>query len=70
MHMATPNMPSSFEYSSDVNVTSTMGSLNAISHNLYLSLIEEVKNSPVYLILINESTDRNVNHILLCIFVT
>ena len=58
MHLATPNMPSSFEYSSYVNMTSGMGFLDAISQNLYLSLIEEVKNNPIYSILIDESTDR------------
>jgi hypothetical protein len=50
MHLTTPNMPSSFEYSSYANVTLTMGFLDAISQNLYLSLIEEVKNNPIYLI--------------------
>ena len=58
MHMATPNMPSSFEYSSYANVTSAMGFLDAISQNLYLSTTEAVKNSPVFSLLIDESTDR------------
>ena len=35
-----------------------MGFFDAISHNLYLILIEEVKSSPVYSILIDESIDR------------
>ena len=39
-------------------MTSTIGFLDAISQNLYLSLIEEVKNNPIYSILIDESTDR------------
>ena len=56
--MATPNMPYSFEYSSYANVTSVMGFLDAISQNLFLNLIEEVKNNLVYSILIDESTDR------------
>jgi hypothetical protein len=58
VHLATPNMPSSFEYLSYANVTSAMEFLDAISQNLYLRLIEEVKSSPVYSILIDESTDR------------
>ena len=58
MHLATPNMPSSFEYSSYANVTSSMEFLDAISQNLYLSLIEEVKSNPVYSILIDKSSDR------------
>ena len=43
MHLATSTIPSSFEYSSYANMTSSMGFLDAISLNLYLSLIEEVK---------------------------
>ena len=43
MHMTTPNMSSSFEFLSYVNVTLTIGLLDAISQNLYLSLIEKVK---------------------------
>ena len=39
-------------------MTSAMGLLDAIFQNLYLSLIEEVNNSPVYSILMDESTDR------------
>ena len=58
MHLATPNMSSSFEYSSYANVTSLIEFLDAISQNLYLSLIEEVKSNPVYSILIDESSDR------------
>ena len=58
MHLATPNMPSSFECSSYANVTSVMRFLDAISQNLYLNLIEEVKNNLVYSILIHESIDR------------
>jgi hypothetical protein len=48
MHLATPNMSSSFEYSSYPNVTSVMGFFDAISQNLYLSLIEEIKSNPIY----------------------
>ena len=40
------------------NMTSTIGLLDAIFQNLYFSLIEEVKSSPIYSILIDESTDR------------
>ncbi|KAG0593808.1 hypothetical protein M758_UG021100 [Ceratodon purpureus] len=58
MHLATPNMPSSFEYSSYANVTSAMGFLDAISQNLQSGLVEEVKCSPVYSIMIDESTDQ------------
>ena len=58
IHLTTPNMPSSFESLSYANVTSAMGFLDATSHNLYLSLIEEVQNNPVYSILIDKSTNQ------------
>ena len=70
MDLATPNMPSSFEYSLYANVTSAMGFLDVIFENLYLSLIEEVKSNPLYLILIDESTDRTCEPHFLCMFVT
>ena len=65
MHLATPNMSSSFEYLSYANVTSAMEFLDANSKNLYLNLIEEIKSSPVYSILIDESTDRTYICLLL-----
>ena len=57
MHLATPNMSFSFEYSWYANVILAIGFFDARSHNLYLSLIKEVKNNPIYSILIDESTD-------------
>jgi hypothetical protein len=57
MHLTILNMPSFFEYSSYANVTLMMRLLDATFYKLYLSLIEEVKNNPIYLIMIDKSTN-------------
>jgi hypothetical protein len=54
--LSTPDMPASVEYSSYTNVTAGMGFLSSISQ--HESLLSEIKLSPVYSILIDESTDR------------
>ena len=54
MHLAISNKSSSLEILSYANVTSAVGFLDAISQNLYLSLVEEVKKTPLYPILIDE----------------
>ena len=56
--LSTPNMPASAEYSSYTNVTAGMGFLSAIFEHLRESLLSEVKLSPCYSILIDESTDK------------
>ena len=56
--LSTSDMPASAEYSSYTNVTSRMGFLNAIFEHLRESLLSEVKLSPCYSILIDESIDR------------
>ena len=63
--LSTPDMPASAEYSSYTNVTVGMGFLNTISEHLRESLLSEVKLSPCYSILIDESTDRTCESYLI-----
>ena len=56
--LSTSNMPTTIEYSSYTNVTVGMGFLSAISKHLRKSLLSEVKLSPCYSILNDESTYR------------
>ena len=58
IYMTTSKMPFLFENSSYANVKSTRKFLDAISQNLYLSLIEKIKNSQINLIFIDESTEQ------------
>ena len=56
--LSTPDMPTIVEYSSYTNVIAGMGFLSAIFEHLRESLFSEVKLSPCYSILIDESRDR------------
>lgn len=69
MLLCTPNMSASTEYSLYTNVTSIMGFFDAIYHNLNLLLISDVKCCPIYLILIDESTNQKCEpHFILYVF--
>lgn len=59
-YLGTPNMPTSFNYSTYVNPVSGREFLLAIRSYFYLELKLNIQNSPFFSILTDESTDRTL----------
>ncbi|KAH7292058.1 hypothetical protein KP509_29G049800 [Ceratopteris richardii] len=58
--LGTPNMPASEEYGSYMNAVSAREMLLAIKHHVKMHLILDIRVSPFYSLLIDESTNRTI----------